>query len=244
MVRNTFAVLLTSERAPIGAQQCAIQRIRMVTKLLEERFSESFFSCVLLGAAATGKHVEAAFEDIRARVNHGDLVIWLFIGHGYNDGRGQGWVLYDGEFSDYRVAACLQGLGEGVEVFVVSDACYGISIARPGPEPDPEPKMLAKQFLDGLAEHSTLLKNRIRSAAKAASGRLNKADNGLVCIASAKVTQRTPVCSPFISELCKAIPKAKSYGELPSIMKDDIENTDWVIEGIPKSLLKLPPLEP
>src|SRR4029079_6365626 len=88
------------------------------------------------GPRALKKDVCDAFEKVRGLASADDLFIVLFIGHGipsdHIDHTYEAWALNGKEFSDQDLADALAKLDHGVEVVVISDACYGGGIARPG----------------------------------------------------------------------------------------------------------------
>ena len=77
-----------------------------------------------------------AFQEATSAASGNDVFVVMFIGHGIaSDGDHhayEAWKLIDSELSDQEVASYIAGLGEDVEVVIVSDSCYGGGFASPG----------------------------------------------------------------------------------------------------------------
>jgi hypothetical protein len=107
----------------------------------------------LLNEGATIARVTA---DIRAALNEsvsGDVLVIHYSGHGTqvhdasgdeSDGLDEAWVLWDGVFTDDRIADLLSIGLEGVQICIISDSCHSGSISRGNPStarfiPGPDP---------------------------------------------------------------------------------------------------------
>ena len=88
-------------------------------------------------AAVSKAQLLAALAAAARALGPGDLLVLLFSGHGSDEAAGAGWLLDehaappDRIFTDQDLGAALAKFERGVELFVVSDCCYGAGILAP-----------------------------------------------------------------------------------------------------------------
>ncbi len=98
--------------------------------LLQLRFGERASITRLIGAHATRGAVTRRLADVAESAAGGDLLVVLFVGHGYRGDGEQGWKLYDRDLSGRDLASRVGAIADGVELLVISDCCYGGGIAE------------------------------------------------------------------------------------------------------------------
>jgi metacaspase-1 len=101
--------------------------------------ARGFTSRLLLGAAATRFHLDAAMVRAAAELVAGDLLLLTYSGHGASwpdhdgdepDRYDEAWCLHDGMLLDDEIHHRLCAFAAGVRVLVVSDSCFSGSVTR------------------------------------------------------------------------------------------------------------------
>jgi hypothetical protein len=140
MNRNVFAILISVPQSDrFGGDEIprATEAMERFCKLLTTRFKNPKPKILPFPRPLALKDdVQKAFKQVGKLASSGDLFVVMFIGHGIPSDHGkhayEAWALNDAEFSDRDLANRLAELDPDVEVVVISDACYGAGIARPG----------------------------------------------------------------------------------------------------------------
>ncbi len=239
MSRKLSALLIAAEPMQADPLPCALEKLEALSGLLEQRFPDSLTLATLTGGRATMQNVVAGFQELARLTPPGGLALVAFVGHGYSDGGGQGWALFDGHFSDFAIADALARFDSRAEVVLVSDACYGAGVLRPGEKASQLSRALVETLAKRMASMPWAL---LREDARKSVDPRTLAPPSVVCVASAKVTNRNMVCSAFIPELCEAIPGAPTYRSLIQRMRNVSVQTHWEVDAIPEELLDRPPL--
>lgn len=241
MSRKLSALLIAAESGQAAALPCALEKLEVLEALLQQRFPDRLPLSTLTGDCATPENVAGGFQKLAQQTQPGDLAIVAFVGHGYSNEVGQGWVLFKGSFSDFAIADALARFDSRAEVVLVSDACYGAGVLRAGQKAN----QLSHALVKGLAKRMASAPwRRLRSEGLKSGDPKILAPPSVVCVASAKVLKRAMVCSSFIPELCSAVPVAPTYRSLIQFMRNISVQTHWEIDAIPEALLDQPPLAP
>lgn len=239
MSRKMSALLIAAESGQAAALPCALDKLEVLEALLRRRFADRLTLSTLTGSNATTESVVSGFRELARLTQPGDLALVAFVGHGYSDDKGQGWALFDGNFSDFAIADALARFDWRAEVVLVSDACYGAGVLRAGQKAN----QLSGDLVKGLAKRMSSAPWRLlRSDGQKSADPRILAPPSVVCVASAQVVKRTMVCSAFLPELCSAIPVAPTYRSLIQFMRNISVQTHWEVDAIPEELLDQRPL--
>lgn len=233
------ALLIAAESGQAAALPCALDKLEVLEALLRRRFADRLTLSTLTGSNATTESVVSGFRELARLTQPGDLALVAFVGHGYSDDKGQGWVLFNGNFSDFAIADALARFDSRAEVVLVSDACYGAGVLRAGQKAN----QLSRDLVKGLAKRMASVPWRLlRSDGQKSADPKRLAPPSVVCVASAKVSDLTMVCSAFLPELCSAVPVASTYRSLIQFMRNVSVQTHWEVDAIPEELLDQRPL--
>jgi hypothetical protein len=171
--------------------------------------------------------IVAASKDLIA----GDLLVFLFSGHGDDGLSGQGMWLNDGTLSDIEFADLLEKLPQGVEIFASMDCCHGSKIFDPGLDP---------QTLSIIARFIVLRRTRFLVNA------VKRPD--LLLAASATVTlNRLDSSNVFAIAMQGAVPETQQYDGLITQMKNVKPPTgveEWTLQARTPALLTRTPMNP
>lgn len=213
---------------------------------------------------ATEAEVMSALRTSAAACRPGGLFVLMFSGHGGFDDHSHFWQLSSGLLTDERLLEQIGHFDPDVEIFIVSDCCYGAGMLRPGlrsvtPSGAASPLALTESV---RLELELRLTNRRRAFTASAATRLLKATasvdksalpapaprgNVVLVAATDWLMVRTELENRFVRALCGAVPLAAQYSELRdkmiSIMRPEGQS-NWSVDAEPASALKRRPLVP
>jgi hypothetical protein len=235
--------------------------IAEMTSFVQVRFGIA--PVALEDAHATEPEVMGALDAAAKGCRAGGLFILMFSGHGGFDHQKHFWQLSRGQLTDEALLHQVGHFDPDVEIFIISDCCYGAGMLRAGVARSIVTRGGSAQLQLGHGEKLILqreLEERLRAFTSRAAKRLRgqrasgdksipAAAHGNVVLAAATdwLMVRTNLQNRFVRALCGAVPKAAKYKELRekmiSIMQPDGQS-NWIVDAEPASALELQPLVP
>jgi hypothetical protein len=217
--------------------------------LLSCRFTGAGTVRSLTGPDASRGGVLAAIAAALAACRSGDLFVLLFSGHGDSPHGGEVWQLNDDTLSDGELAGLLRPFNDNsVEVFVVSDCCYGRGMRRPGPGVTALTRACssASELVWTFARRSRrLVRRRLQSSLDRWTEKLlesrDKVEAAEMVLAASAVDGGVPSrLNTFVRELCASTNVSAKYRDVRNNMAP--HDAPWTVDGNPEALLELAPL--
>lgn len=212
---------------------------------------------------ATEGEVVSELRAAAAACRRGGLFVLMFSGHGGFDDHSHFWQLSSGPLTDERLLEQIGHFDPDVEIFLVSDCCYGAGMLRAGIAKSVTPPGGAAQLelsASARLELERRLLDRLRTFTASAATRLLKPDgagdkstsasprgNVVLVAATDWLMVRTNLQNRFVRALCAAVPRAKKYSELQRAMVAAMRpegQANWIVDAEPRSALERPTLVP
>lgn len=211
--------------------KAALNAVSRYEELIEARVPSAHVDS-FTGAKADLGPVRTAVIAAGKALVAGDLLVFLFSGHGSDGLNGQGMVMNDGTLSDVEFADLLENaLPKGVEIFASMDCCHGAEIFHPGLDP---------QTLSKIAE--SLVRRRARVLVNAV-----KRPDLLLAASATVILQRLNNSNEFAVAMKGAVPETPKYDQLIAEMKNVKQPTgvqEWTLQANVAALLTRTPMDP